>query len=117
MPTILVVDDEFSILEAIAEILAAEGYVVRTAGHGRLALNELEKGGIDLVLADYMMPVMDGMALIEKIRESEAHRHLPVVMVSAVPRHLMPQPRLWNEYLGKPFEIDDLLKAVARLLA
>lgn len=116
MATILVVDDEFSILESIAEILEAEGYDVRTAGHGKLALNELEKGGIDLILADYMMPVMDGMALVEKVRESEAHRDLPVVMVSAVPKHLMPQPRQWNEYLGKPFEIDDLLATVARLL-
>lgn len=116
MPTVLVVDDEFSIVESLAEILSAEGYDVRTAPHGKAALAELEKGGVDLLLADFMMPLMDGYQLVQAVRARPELRDLPIVMMSAVPRHLLPQPELLNDYLGKPFDLDALLLTVQRLV-
>lgn len=66
--TILIVDDEIGILNVLRFALSAEGYNVSTASNGREALNILEAGGIDLLLTDIRMPVMDGLALIENLK-------------------------------------------------
>lgn len=114
MFTALVVDDEFTIADSIAELLQWEGYATRVAANGALALKELEKGGIDFVLLDYMMPVMDGVQFLERLRASEQWKTLPVVMISAIAERSIPGSG-WDAYLAKPFEIDDLLAVVTRL--
>ena len=116
MSTILVVDDEPSIAESIAEILSGEGYDVRMAPNGRAALEALESGDVGLVLLDHMMPLMDGGQLLAEMDVRGHLGRIPVVMVTAVPEHLLPGPKRWCAYLGKPFELDDLLALVARHL-
>lgn len=116
MARILVVDDEFTIAESISELLSWEGYDVRTAPNGKIALERLLQGGADLVLLDYMMPIVDGYKLLTQLRARPEFKELPVVMVTAVPERQLPTPKLWDAYLPKPFELDDLLDITARLL-
>lgn len=114
--TILIVDDEFSIAETLGEILAWEGYAVAMAPNGRLALNELEKAIPSLMLIDYMMPVMDGLQVLEAVRASSTLQHLPVILMTAARLDLPPERRQYDALLRKPFEIDAVLKLVGSLI-
>ena len=77
---ILVCDDERDILDAIEIYLKAEGYSVFTAEDGASALEILEKKEIHLAIIDIMMPVMDGITLIMKMREVT---NIPIIVLSA----------------------------------
>jgi AraC-like DNA-binding protein len=82
--TFLVVDDESDTLEMHARIVQnhAPGSRVLKARSGREALALLEQGAVDLVLLDLMMPEMDGFAVLEAMREREAMRDIPVIVVT-----------------------------------
>jgi CheY-like chemotaxis protein len=69
---ILVVDDEFSVAEVLQSVLADSGHEVVTAVHGRQGLELLGKRLPDLVLLDFMMPIMDGPAMLKAMREDPA---------------------------------------------
>jgi two-component system response regulator VicR len=68
MKTILVVDDEYALVESITELLQEEGYRVVSAGNGRDGLAMLQKEKPDLVLVDFMMPIADGKELVGGMR-------------------------------------------------
>ena len=110
---ILLVDDEFSIVEALTDILQWEGYSVVTAANGQLALDELKRGQVSLVLLDYMMPVMDGLQALDKIRAEPAWRGIPIVMMTAA--SLPREAAGWDALLQKPFEANALFSVVRRL--
>ena len=69
MANILVCDDEKDIVSALQIYLGGEGYTVLTAGNGREAVEVVEKEEVHLVLLDIMMPEMDGITAMAKIRE------------------------------------------------
>jgi CheY-like chemotaxis protein len=111
--TVLVVDDEFDILEALKGILELEGYRVRGAPNGALALRAMQESPPDLVLADLMMPVMDGLELLKAARSDPRLAQVPVVLMSAL-RPKVPQSEYgWRAFLQKPFDLDALLRLVA----
>jgi two-component system, OmpR family, response regulator VicR len=114
--TLLIVDDETSIVESLQEILEYEGYGVRVASNGREALAAVDTEVPALVLTDLMMAVINGLQLMEALRERPGLQALPIILMSAV--HVQP-PRsrqLWTAFLGKPFEIDVLLSTIAAAL-
>lgn len=115
--TILVVDDEFTIVETLVEILSWEGFGTATAAHGRAALDVLTAREIALVAVDFMMPVMDGVQFIRAMRENPAWAHVPVLMMSAAPMRLAGVTPIWNGLLRKPFGADEFVDAVKKLLA
>ncbi len=78
---ILIADDDLGIRKSLAELLTGEGCHVETAGDGVEALAVLEKGGIDIVLSDVVMPNMDGYELFLAVRER--FPELPVLMMTA----------------------------------
>lgn len=80
MYNILVCDDEKDIVSALRIYLTAEGYLVYEAGNGREALEYLAKEDIHLVLMDIMMPEMDGITAMVKIREQS---NVPVILLTA----------------------------------
>lgn len=81
--TVLVVDDEESLRNFAAKIIAARGYQVVTAGDGAEALTVLTRGTrVDLMVLDVMMPGLDGLETLEQIR-SRGHTRLPVVLLTA----------------------------------
>lgn len=115
MTSILIVDDEYTIVETLAEILSWEGYLVRTAPDGRRALIELGTAVPDLVIVDFMMPAMDGLELIDRIRTDERLRHLPVVLMSAAPISLEKRSKTWDVLLPKPFTGKAILDVIKKL--
>src|SRR5689334_15693825 len=109
MRTIFIVDDEYSIVEALTDLLVDEGYLVASAGNGRDALTAMSEHPPDLVLTDLMMPAMDGRQLVRHMRLDEVLRRIPIILMSAA--SLPSGPEEWPEIpvYRKPFEIDDLL--------
>jgi len=114
-PRVLVVDDESSYRNLLAILLEMEGFVVATAGNGKQAIECLEEGVPDLVLADYYMPFMGGDDLIVAIRERDEWKHLPIILMSSEPASRLPGQDRADLFLRKPFRIDELLRAIAML--
>jgi len=77
---ILIADDEEEILEALGLFFENDGYIVMKAENGAKALNIINEGEIDLAIIDIMMPELDGLKLIKKIRETS---NIPVIIQSA----------------------------------
>lgn len=81
-PVILVVDDEADSLQLLTDILCAEGYEVRAADSGKLALASTAALTPDLILLDLHMPGMDGLEVCRRLKESEATAKIPIVFIS-----------------------------------
>jgi CheY-like chemotaxis protein len=113
---ILIVDDEFGIVDSLAEVLSEEGFAVSTASNGKDALRRIAEQRPDLILMDYMMPVMDGAETLQAIRNDPALRDLPVLLMSSVPKANLPAQCAPTGFLRKPFDIDALLSMLATLL-
>jgi two-component system, chemotaxis family, chemotaxis protein CheY len=113
-PLILVVDDDPDILDALSEILEAEGYEVDRARHGQEALSRLDQRHPDLILLDLMMPVMDGWEFAQALRRREDGAQVPVVVLSA-DRQAGAKARVVGAraFLAKPFELNELLRVVS----
>lgn len=110
MDTILVVDDEKNFRRILEEIFADEGYQVFTAGNGREALEVLKQSDVDLILTDMKMPVMDGMALLEAVKQIDSQ--LPVIMMTAhgtVDKAVEAMQKGAYTYVLKPFDNEQLL--------
>ncbi|MEA2524372.1 MAG: two-component system, OmpR family, response regulator MprA [Thermomicrobiales bacterium] len=108
---ILVVDDERPICDLLAELLEDEGYRVVRAYDGVAALAAAERQRPDLVLSDVMMPGLDGVSLVRCLRNRGVRA--PAVLMSAVYADVdLPHVR----FVPKPFDVDDILAVVARLL-
>ena len=112
-PLVLVVDDDPDILEAICDILEAEGYRIARARHGGEALASVEAQRPDVILLDLMMPVMDGVAFAQALRLRPELRDVPIVVISADGNPQRAASVGAIGYLAKPFDIEALLSQVA----
>lgn len=115
MKRILVVDDEPELRRIFAEVLSDEGYAVTLAGDGRAALDRAAAERPDLVLMDVMMPRLDGRQARQAMRERPDLRPIPVVLMSAGAGDARFDPTL-EGFLPKPFDLNDLLDLVHRLI-
>jgi two-component system response regulator MprA len=114
---LLVVDDEPALREALQTSLEFEGYTVVTANDGQAALEELARTPYDAVLLDVMMPRLDGLTACRRLRA--AGDHVPVLMLTArdaVGDRVSGLDAGADDYLVKPFELDELLARVRALL-
>jgi CheY-like chemotaxis protein len=112
--TVLIVDDEFAIVDALAEILRWEGHAVMSAGNGRAALDVLERDRVDLVLMDAMMPVMGGVEAARAMKSDPRLRDIPIILMTAGP---LPSGEVrWAAVLRKPFQMEALERAVCEAL-
>jgi len=118
MKTILVVDDDYLLVESLTDLLDMEGYRVVSAGNGKDGLARLEKEIPDLVLTDFMMPIADGLDLIWGVNALPKFRSLPIVVMSASPKYvaLPARPLRVSAFLSKPFGLDELLAIIERLI-
>ena len=111
--TVLVVDDDTSILDTVSSILSGEGYDVVSASTGQEALEAVSRTRPLLILLDMRMPVMDGWAVARALREQGIK--VPIVVMTAAE-----SAKRWAEevgaegYLAKPFGLDELLDTVER---
>lgn len=116
-PLVLVVDDDPDILDAICEILSAEGYRVERARHGMEALERVGTERPSVILLDLMMPVMDGLAFAQALRARRTDARIPIVVISADGNPQKAAAVGAAGYLAKPFDIDALLAQVAVMTA
>ena len=130
MASILVVDDEPDVAEAIQSVLEHAGFVVVTANSAQLGLAAVEQQSFDVVVTDIIMPKVNGLELIRRLRTG--HPRIRVIAISGGgsfgPLSLKPEAISTHafiaaardagaeEVLTKPFDMDDLLAAVRRHL-
>lgn len=118
MQTVLVVDDEFGVAEVLQSMLEDEGYRVATAINGKQALTRLAELTPDLIMLDYMMPIMDGTLTLAAIRKDKAFARTPVIMMSSLEEAAVRETCTdYNSFLRKPFRSLQVVKMVAQLLA
>ena len=112
---ILVVDDEPTIRNMLAEFLGLEGYTVHTAEDGTHALDELSRHSFDLVLTDLKMPRMGGLALLEAIsRTSPDVQTIMMTGFGTVETAIEAMKRGAYDYILKPFKLDEVVRVVSR---
>jgi len=115
--SILVVDDEEAIREVVSTMLEAKGYRCTAVSNGRAAQEQIKRLTPDLVLSDMIMPEMDGIKLLEWVRQYDPE--VPVIMVTAIhdiSTALEAIRRGAYDYILKPFEKDQLFLGVNRAL-
>ncbi|MBY6260642.1 response regulator [Azospirillum sp. 412522] len=118
-PTILVVDDEPSIVLSLQVLMQRAGFDVRIARDGDEALRSVENFTPDLILLDAMMPKRDGFDVCQTLRTNPACKSLPIIMLTARSRDVERQKGLAlgaTDYITKPFSTRDLLTTVRRHL-
>jgi CheY-like chemotaxis protein len=114
---ILVVDDEFSVAEVLQSVLADAGHEVVMAVNGRQGLDLLGKRRPDMVLLDFMMPIMDGPAMLKAMKENPAYRNVPAVVMSSLPESAVAEAArgMYAAFLRKPFKlaaVTDIVKTI-----
>jgi CheY-like chemotaxis protein len=115
--TILIVDDEFGILEVLESILSDAGFKVISAINGQDALTRLQETLPDLVIVDFMMPLLDGAGVIKAMRADNKFSAVPVILASALPEKTIRERCVgYQAFVHKPFKTERLMEEVSRLL-
>ena len=118
---VLVVDDEKAIRSLLRMYLTDAGYTVAEAADGRAALDQVRRGGIDLVLLDLMLPGIDGLDVCRRLRETNGQ--IPIIMITARDDEASRVAGLElgaDDYVTKPFsprEVVARVRAVLRRIA
>jgi CheY-like chemotaxis protein len=117
MRTVLVVDDDFGIVEVLEAILTDDGYRVVTAINGRHALERLAGNRVDLILSDLMMPMLDGGALLKALKQDDRYRDIPFVLMCSLPEaYIKERAAGYDGFLRKPFRVDEVSEIIRSLL-
>ena len=116
---VLVVDDEIHIVHVVAIKLRNNGYEVLTAGDGAEAFKIACEEKPDIIVTDFQMPVMTGLELVEKLRDREETREIPVILLTA--RSFAIEDRQKEDLqisqcLSKPFSPKELLENIEDIL-
>ncbi|MFN2187970.1 MAG: response regulator transcription factor [Candidatus Promineifilaceae bacterium] len=115
---VLVVDDEASVVEVVGLYLRKEGFQVRSASNGRQALEEIREQRPELIVLDVMLPEIDGIEIIRRLREDRQNT-IPVIMLTARGQEI---DRIYglelgaDDYVTKPFSPAELVARVKAVL-
>lgn len=111
---LLIVDDEPQIRMLLKEFLS-ETFEVETASNGKEALAMARSGKPQAILMDIMMPELDGVSTVQKLRQDDNTRHIPVLMLTAA-NTSQERIRAFNvgadDFISKPFEVDELVSRI-----
>lgn len=120
MKCILCVEDEPEMIDLIRLILGRRGFEVKGANGGIEGLKMIRQEKPDLILLDLMMPDMDGWEVYQQIKADEKTRNIPVIVVTAkaqsIDRVLGLHIAKVDDYISKPFQPQELLASVERVL-
>ncbi len=117
--TILVIDDNLSILEELTDILRYEGFTVYGANNGLSGLAQAEKIRPDLILSDIFMPDISGFEVVSRLKNNDELKNIPIILVSASVLEDSVQKGFDAgavDFLKKPFEIEVLLEKIKNVL-
>jgi len=110
---ILIVEDDQEVSNLLLDVLETQGHTARTAGNGLEALNRIKERRPQLILLDMMMPFMDGLQFIERLRANEEWTNIPVVVMTAVyDMSSLERKTGAKAILTKPFDIELIVDAV-----
>ncbi len=113
--SILVVDDTLAILRLLVDMLVNQGYDVRPAPNGALALRAAQSIPPDLILLDIKMPGMDGYTVCEKLKASPETQDIPVIFISAL-NEVLDKVKAFSvgavDYITKPFQLEEVLARI-----
>jgi CheY-like chemotaxis protein len=112
---ILLVDDETSVRGSFRMMLEIDDHTVTEANNGAEALDLFTQGQFDLVATDFEMPVMKGNELAVRIKKLAPKQ--PILMITAYGKELGHSESPVDSILNKPFTLDDLRRAIAKLLS
>jgi CheY-like chemotaxis protein len=111
--TVLVIDDEWAIAEVLEALLADEGYRVIVAHDGRHGIERAAEWPPDVIMLDFMMPIMDGPATLTALKANPATASIPVILMSSLPEDTVAERSDgYATFLRKPFRIMTVLDAV-----
>ena len=116
---VLVVDDEIHIIHVVAIKLRNNGYEVLSAENGADAFELALAEKPDIVVTDFQMPVMTGLELVEKLRQCEETKDIPVIMLTArgfAVEEEQKRDLQISEFLSKPFSPRELLRSIEDIL-
>jgi DNA-binding NtrC family response regulator len=115
--TILVVDDELSIREAFSDWLKQDGFEVETAADGLVALAKVKERHYDIMLVDVKMPHMDGITLLKHLKENDPDTAVVMMTAHGAIQDAVEAMKLGaNDYLLKPFELEELSLTIEKLV-
>lgn len=116
---ILVVDDEAELIDAVRQLLEERGYSVLAASDGAAALDAVRNDRPDLILLDIVMPKMDGITFLKKIKEEPQTKDIPVIMLTVRDGQANRDMGLEcgaYEYISKPYDSLMLLRQIKNVL-
>lgn len=116
---ILVVDDTPANLNLLTQMLSQQGYKVRVAPNGRLALRSVQSVPPDLILLDIMMPDLDGYQVCQELKASSQTKDIPVIFISAL-HDVIDKVKAFSvggvDYISKPFQVEEVLVRIENQL-
>jgi len=116
---ILLIDDEPELIKAVEIRLKSTGYEVSVAYDGRAGIREAKEIKPDLIILDLLMPIMDGYAVANELKDDPETKHIPIIILTASQREdLKTRCRELGvtSFIMKPFETSDLLMVVKAIL-
>jgi CheY-like chemotaxis protein len=117
MATVLVVDDEFGIVDVLETILTDEGYRVLTACNGKQGLVRLAEQKPDVVLSDFMMPILGGDGMLRAMAAVPDYQRIPVIIMSSLGEDVIADKcDGYSAFLKKPFRRATVLTTIARVI-
>jgi two-component system, OmpR family, response regulator VicR len=118
MVKVLVVEDEHTQAEVLTMLFSLEGFEVTVVHNGREALAQLDRVQPELIVTDFMMPLMNGGEMAKLVRATPLHAKVPIVMTSATNAGQVEKySGHYDAFLRKPYLWDDLVVIIGRLLS
>jgi DNA-binding NtrC family response regulator len=121
MATILIIDDDKTIVRLLSDVMRNDGYDIFTASNGKQGIQLLSQYAVDLVITDLIMHEMDGMQVISNIKSY--YEDIKIIAISGGgktgPESYLPLAKIIgaNEVIKKPFNINQLRTTVRQLLS
>jgi CheY-like chemotaxis protein len=112
-PKVLLVEDNADVRRLYAIGLNQRGYEVKLAANGAEAVDRVASERPDYILLDWMMPLMDGSEVVERLNGQDANRDIEIIVISGQPAP-MALPRRVRSWLTKPLTVDDLVTEMTR---
>lgn len=116
---ILIVDDEPDLVQTLQDRLEMNGYSITTAGNGKEGLEKAVQEKPDIVLLDVIMPIMDGLKMLEALRENPQSKDCAVIMVTARSQRqdiVRAKTCGIEDYIVKPFNLGELIEKIENVL-
>lgn len=116
MKKIYIIDDDTGISEALRLILTEEGFSVESSENGK-KLFDKKRQTPDLILLDFLLSGTDGIEIVKKLKLNKSTKNIPIIMMSAHPKaEITVKNAGVDDFIAKPFELDDLLLRIKRHL-